>query len=87
MQAPGEGINAAMVELDSRAAQIAATLNELEVSGGEKLGSRIEAFAENKRLAEQRIVQVFEQFERLESIRNDIAKTFANLNSALNKLG
>ena len=87
LQAPGEGINAAMVELDSRAAQIAATLNELEVSGGEKLGSRIEAFAENKRLAEQRIVQVFEQFERLESIRNDIAKTFANLNSALNKLG
>ena len=76
-----------MVELDSRAAQIAATLNELEVSGGEKLGSRIEALAENKRLAEQRIVQVFEQFERLESIRNDIAKTFANLNSALNKLG
>jgi chromosome segregation ATPase len=86
LHAPGEGINAAMVELDSRAAQIAATLNELEVSGGEKLGSRIEALAENKRLAEQRIVQVFEQFERLESIRNEIAKTFANLNSALNKL-
>ena len=87
LQAPGEGISAAIVELDSRSAQIAATLNELEVSGGEKLGSRVEAFAENKRLTEQRIVQVFEQFEKLESIRNDIAKTFANLNSALNKLG
>jgi len=87
LQAPGEGVNAAIVELDARSAQIAAILNELEVSGGEKLGSRIEAFAENKRLTEQRIVQVFEQFERLESIRSDIAKTFANLNSALNKLG
>jgi chromosome segregation ATPase len=87
LQAPGEGISAAIVELDSRSAQIAATLNELEVSGGEKLDSRVEAFAEKKRLTEQRIVQVFEQFEKLESIRNDIAKTFANLNSALNKLG
>jgi len=87
LQAPGEGINAAVVELDSRSAQITAILNELEVSGGEKLGSRVEAFAENKRLTEQRMAQVFEQFERLESIRNDIAKTFANLNSALNKLG
>jgi chromosome segregation ATPase len=87
LQAPGEGINAAIVELDSRSAQINAILNELEASGGEKLGSRVENFAENKRLTEQRIGQVFEQFERLESIRNDIAKTFASLNSALNKLG
>jgi hypothetical protein len=75
------------VEVESRSAQITAILNELEVAGGEKLGSRVEAFAENKRLTEQRIVEVFEQFERLESIRNDIAKTFASLNSALNKLG
>ena len=80
-------LHAAVVELDSRSAQITAILNELEVSGGEKLGSRVEGFAENKRLTEQRMAQVFEQFERLESIRNDIAKTFANLNSALNKLG
>jgi chromosome segregation ATPase len=87
LQAPGEGINAAVVEVESRSAQITAILNELEVAGGEKLGSRVEAFAENKRLTEQRIVEVFEQFERLESIRNDIAKTFASLNSALNKLG
>lgn len=87
MQAPGEGINAAIVELDSRCAQLVAALDELETSGGEQLAARVEAFADSKRMTEQRIAQVFEHFERLDSIRNEIVRTFANLNAALNKLG
>ncbi len=87
LQAPGEGVNAVIVELDSRCAQIMAVLDELEISGGEQLATRVEAFADSKRMAEQRIAQVFEHFERLDSIRNEIARTFASLSTALNKLG
>lgn len=87
LQAPGEGISAVITELDARSNRIIAVLNELEISGGEQLGSRVEAFADSKRLTEQRVAQVFEHFERLDSIRNDIARTFESLNTALNKLG
>jgi chromosome segregation ATPase len=87
LQAPGEGVSAVVVELDSRCAQITAVLDELEICGGEQLATRVEAFADSKAMTEQRIAQVFEHFERLDSIRNEIVRTFASLNTALNKLG
>ena len=87
MQAPEEGVNALLAELNARRAQLIRALDELETSEGQKLGSRVEALADSKQATEQRIVQVYQHFERLESIRSEIARTFENLSSALNKLG
>jgi hypothetical protein len=46
-----------------------------------------EALADSKHATEQRIAQVYQHFEKLESIGSDIARTFENLSSTLNKLG
>jgi chromosome segregation ATPase len=85
LQASEEGINALIAELNNRRIELMRTLDELEFSGGEKLGARVDALAASKRETEQRIAQVREYFARLDSIRNDIAGTFANINSALDR--
>jgi hypothetical protein len=41
--------------------------------------------ADSKRVAEQRIAEVYRHFAQLESLRNDIAAAFADLNSAFKK--
>jgi len=87
LQAPEEGINALIDELNGRRVQLMKTLDELESNGGEKLSSRVEALTEAKRATEQRIAQVHEYFAKLDSIKSDIAGTFASINSALNKQG
>ena len=85
--APGEGIHALIDELNAKRAELQAALDEIEISGNEKLGSRVEAIAGNKRAAEQRIAEVHQHFAQLASIRSEIASAFADLNSALNKFG
>jgi chromosome segregation ATPase len=85
LQAPEEGINALIEELDDRRVHLMKTLDELEFSGGEKLSARVEALAVSKRETELRIAQVREYFAKLDSIRNDIAGTFANINTALDR--
>jgi chromosome segregation ATPase len=87
LQAPEQGINALLEELDTRRTQLIRALDELESSGNDRLGARVEALADSKRATEQRIVQVYQHFEKLEAIRNDIARTFENLSSTLSKLG
>jgi chromosome segregation ATPase len=87
LQAPEEGINALVEELNNRRVQLMKTLDELEFSEGQKLSVRVEALADSKRETEQRIAQVHEYFAKLDSIRNDIAGTFANINSALGRPG
>jgi chromosome segregation ATPase len=87
LQAPEEGVNALIKELNDRRAQLMTTLDELEFSGGEKLGARVEALADSKRETEQRIAQVREYFAKLDAIRNDIAGTFTNINNALGRPG
>jgi len=87
LQAPEEGVNALIVELNNRRAQLMTTLDELEFNGGEKLGARVEALADSKRETEQRIAQVREYFAKLDAIRNDIAGTFTNINNALGRPG
>ena len=56
-------------------------------SGNQKLGSRVESIADNKRATERRIAEVHQHFAQLASIRSEIASAFADLNSALNKFG
>jgi chromosome segregation ATPase len=85
--APGEGIHALIDELNAKRAELQAALDEIEISGNEKLGLRVETIAGNKRAAEQRIAEVHQHFAQLASIRSEIASAFADLNSALNKFG
>lgn len=85
LQAPEEGINALIDELNGRRVALMNALDELESVNGEKLGSRVEALTNAKAETERRIAQVHEYFARLDSIKIAIAGTFANINSAINK--
>ena len=85
LRAPGEGVHAVVEELDKRQAELMATLEDMESSGNQTLGARVAGFADNKRTAEQRIAEVHRLFAQLESIRDEIAIAFADLNSAFKK--
>jgi predicted nucleic acid-binding Zn-ribbon protein len=85
--APGEGIHALIHELNAKRAEIAAALDDVEISGNQKLGSRVESIADNKRATERRIAEVHQHFAQLASIRSEIASAFADLTSALGKFG
>jgi chromosome segregation ATPase len=85
LRAPGEGVHAVVEELDKRQSELMTALEEMETSGNQTLGARVAGFADNKRGAEQRIAEVHRLFVQLESIRDDIAVAFADLNSAFKK--
>ena len=85
LRAPGDGVHAVIEELDKRQAEIAAVLDDMETSGNQTLGARVAGFADNKRSAEQRIAEVHRLFAQLESIRDEIATAFADLNSSFKK--
>jgi len=87
MLAPGEGIHALIGELNATRAELQAALDDVEISGNEKLGSRVESIADSKRTAERRIAEVHQHFAQLASIRSEIASAFADLNSTLSKFG
>jgi predicted nuclease with TOPRIM domain len=83
LRAPGEGVHAVIADLNTRHAELTAGL--IETIGNQTLSARVAGFADNKRMAEQRIAEVHRHFAQLESIRNEIAVAFADLNSAFKK--
>jgi predicted nucleic acid-binding Zn-ribbon protein len=85
LRAPGEGVHAVIEELNTRHGELTTALEEVETIGNQTLGSRVAGFADNKRMAEQRIAEVHGHFAQLESIRNEIAVAFADLNTAFKK--
>jgi chromosome segregation ATPase len=85
LRAPGDGVHAVIEELDKRQAELTAALEEMETSGNQTLGARVASFADNKRNAEQRVAEVQRLFTQLESIRDEIAVAFADLNSVFKK--
>ena len=85
LRAPGEGVHAVIAELNTRHAELTAGLEDIETVGNQTLGARVAGFADNKRMAEQRIAEVHRHFAQLESIRSEIAVAFADLNSAFKK--
>ena len=85
LRAPGEGVLAVIEELDKRQSELMSALEEMESSGNQTLGARVAGFADNKRGAEQRIAEVHRLFAQLESIRDEIAVAFADLNTAYKK--
>jgi chromosome segregation ATPase len=85
LRAPGEGVHAVIEDLDKRQAELTSALDEMETSGNQTLGARVAGFADNKRTAEQRVAEVHRLFAQLESIRDEIAAAFSDLNSAFKK--
>jgi hypothetical protein len=85
--APGEGVLPLIEELNARHAELTLALDEVETSGNQTLGSRVAGLADSKRAAEQRIAQVSQYFSQLQSIREQIAVAFADLDSTLKKFG
>jgi hypothetical protein len=85
LRTPGEGIHGLVDDLNKRHAELVSALEELETSGNQALGTRVVRLADSKRVAEQRIAEVYRHFAQLESLRNDIAAAFADLNSAFKK--
>ena len=87
LRAPAEGIHALIEELNKRHAELVAALDDVETSGNQTLGSRVVGLADGKRIAEQRIAEIYRHFAQLESIRSEIAAAFADLNGAFKKMG
>jgi chromosome segregation ATPase len=86
LQAPADGIEALIADLQVRRDRLISTLNEIELQGEQKLSARVEALYRSKIETEQRITQVVEQFARLDTIRNEIGGLFAKLNGTLDRL-
>jgi SMC interacting uncharacterized protein involved in chromosome segregation len=63
------------------------TLGEIEFKGDEKLSSRVEALANNKVEIDARLAQVFENFQKLDSMRKDIGEIFTSIRGTLNRIG
>jgi DNA repair exonuclease SbcCD ATPase subunit len=86
LQAPADGIEALIADLQARRDLLIATLHEIELQGEQKLSARVEALHRSKIETEQRIAHVVEQFARLDAIRNEIGGLFARLNGTLDRL-
>ena len=87
LQAPVFGIEALIGEVQASRDQIIKALDEIELGGDEKLGSRMEALSKSKLEIEGRIAQVFEHFTTLDSIRKDIGGIFTTIRNTLNRIG
>jgi chromosome segregation ATPase len=87
LQAPVFGIEALIGEVLASRDHITKTLDEIELSRDEKLGSRVEALSKSKLEIERRIAQVFEHFTTLDSMRKDIGGIFTAIRNTLNRIG
>ena len=63
------------------------TLGEIEFKGDEKLNSRVEALSRNKTEIDARLAHVFENFQKLDSMRKDIGEIFTSIRGTLNRIG
>jgi chromosome segregation ATPase len=86
LQAPADGVEALIADLQDRRDRLISTLSEIELNGGQKLSARVEALYRSKLETEQRIAQVVDQFAKLDTIRNEIGGLFAKLNGTLDRL-
>ena len=87
LQAPVFGIEALIGDVHASRDHITKTLDEIELSRDEKLGSRVEALSRSKHEIDGRIAQVFEHFSTLDSIRKDIGGIFTTIRNTLNRIG
>jgi chromosome segregation ATPase len=87
LQAPIFGIEALIDEVHAIRELVIKTLGEIELSGDNKLSSRVEVLSASKREIDERIGQVFEHFAKLDSIRKDIGGIFTTIRGTLNRIG
>jgi chromosome segregation ATPase len=87
LQAPVYGIEGLIGEVNVGHALLSKTLSEIEVKGDEVLASRVEAISNNKAEIDQRISRIFEDFQKLDSMRKNIGEMFTNIRGTLNRIG
>lgn len=87
LQSPVFGIEALIREINTNGDILIRTLGEIETRGDERLGSRVEALALSKLEIDERLVQVFENFQKLDSMRKDIGEIFTSIRGTLNRIG
>ena len=87
LQTPVFGIEALIAEVNTSRDILIKTLGEIEFKGDEKLSSRVEALSRNKLEIDERIAQVFQNFQKLDSMRKDIGEIFTSIRSTLNRIG
>jgi predicted nucleic acid-binding Zn-ribbon protein len=87
LQSPVVGIEALIREVNVNRDILIRTLGEIEVRGDEKLSSRVEALSSNKLEIDAKLAQVFENFQKLDSMRKDIGEIFTGIRATLNRIG
>ncbi len=87
LQSPVFGIEALIREVNENRDILIRTLGEIEVRGDEKLEARVESLSKNKAAIDQRLAQVFENFQKLDSMRKDIGEIFTSIRGTLNRIG
>jgi DNA repair exonuclease SbcCD ATPase subunit len=87
LQAPGFGIEALISEVNTYRDILVKTLEQIEFKGAEKLSSRVGALSTNKLEIDERIAHVFEDFQKLDSMRKNIGEIFTSIRSTLNRIG
>jgi DNA repair exonuclease SbcCD ATPase subunit len=87
LQGPVYGIEALIAEVNAGHALLSKTLGEIELKGDERLTSRVEAIATNKTEIDERVSKVFEDFQKLDSMRKNIGEVFTSIRGTLNRIG
>jgi chromosome segregation ATPase len=87
LQAPVYGIEALIAEVNAGHAMLSKTLSEIEVKGDERLTSRVDAITTHKVEIDERISRIFEDFQKLDSMRKNIGEMFTSIRGTLNRIG
>ena len=87
LQAPVYGIEALIGEVNAGHAILHKTLGEIEQKGDERLNSRVELLATNKVEIDERVSRIFEDFQKLDSMRKNIGEMFTSIRGTLNRIG
>ena len=87
LQSPVFGIEALIREVNENRDILIKTLGEIEFKGEEKLEARVEALSKNKVEIDERLAHVFENFQKLNSMRKDIGEIFTSIRGTLNRIG
>jgi chromosome segregation ATPase len=87
LQSPVFGIEALIREVNENRDILIRTLGEVEFKGDENLSSRVEALSRNKAEVDERLAHVFENFQKLDSMRKDIGEIFTSIRGTLNRIG
>jgi chromosome segregation ATPase len=87
LQAPVFGIEALIDDVNGARGILLKTLDEIEFKGDETLTSRVETLTRNKLEVDERIAQVFGNFQKLDSMRKNIGEIFTSIRNTLNRIG